>query len=74
LPPTFLSVGTADPLLDDTRRLGKALAALGVDVDVRYYRGGVHSFQAFIFQSLAKEHWRHTHAFLDRVLRAEDGA
>ncbi|MFO0666492.1 MAG: alpha/beta hydrolase [Polyangiaceae bacterium] len=68
LPPTFLSVGTADPLLDDTRRMYKALRGLGVDVDARYYRGGVHSFQAFIFQSLAKEHWKHTHDFLDRVI------
>ena len=68
LPPTFLTVGTADPLLDDTRRMSKALHALGVDVEARYYRGGVHSFQAFVFQKLAKESWKHTHAFLDRVI------
>lgn len=68
LPPTFLTVGTADPLLDDTRRMRKALAALQVDVEAQYYRGGVHSFQAFVFQKLAKEAWKHTHAFLDRVL------
>lgn len=68
IPPTFLSVGTADPLLDDTRRMYKALRVLGVDVDARYYRAGIHSFQAFIFQSLAKEYWNHAHTFLDRVL------
>src|SRR2546430_6410072 len=39
LPPFFAPVGTRDPLLDDTRRLEKALLALNVPVEARYYPG-----------------------------------
>lgn len=68
LPPFFLPVGTADPILDDTRRLATALRALGVDVDERYYDGEIHAFHAFVFRPKARLHWRDTYAFLDRVL------
>ena len=66
LPPFFLPVGTADPLLDDTRRLARALEALGAEAEARYYPGEVHAFHAFVFREQARKCWAHTFAFLDR--------
>lgn len=66
LPPFFLPVGTADPVLDDTRRMQRALEAMGVHAVDRYYDGGVHAFQAFIWQDIAKQCWRDTFAFLEQ--------
>jgi acetyl esterase len=64
LPPFFAAVGTRDPLLDDTRRLEKALAAHGTACTVRYYPGEVHAFHAFIWRSNARACWREMLAFL----------
>jgi acetyl esterase len=69
LPPFFAAVGTRDPLLDDTRRLQKALADLGVGCEARYYPGGVHAFHAFVFEPTARRCWRDALAFLERNLR-----
>lgn len=68
LPPFCLSVGTRDPLLDDTRRMVLALQRLGVEVDVGYYPGEVHAFQAFLWRKNARRSWVQTFRFLDRVL------
>lgn len=68
LPPFFVACGTKDPLLDDSRRLAKALDALGVENELRIYRGGVHAFHAMVFQKIAREHWRDNFRFMDRVL------
>jgi acetyl esterase len=69
LPPFFAPVGTLDPLLDDTRRLEKALAALGVPCEARYYPGGIHAFHAMVWNPGARRCWRDALAFLDRHLR-----
>jgi len=69
LPPFFAPVGTRDPLLDDTRRLQKALTAMGVPCEARYYPGGIHAFHALVWQPLAQHCWRDALAFLDRHLR-----
>jgi acetyl esterase len=69
LPPFFAAVGTRDPLLPDTRRLEKALAALGVPCEARYYPGGIHAFHALIWLSISRSCWRDALAFLDRHLR-----
>jgi acetyl esterase len=69
LPPFFAPVGTKDPLLDDTRRLEKALAGLGVPCEARYYPGGIHAFHALVWQPRAKHCWRDALAFLDRHTR-----
>lgn len=66
LPPFFLPVGTKDPLLDDTRRLGVALRALGGTAEDRYYPGQVHAFHAFAFLAEAQRCWRDTFDFLKR--------
>jgi acetyl esterase len=68
LPPFFLSVGTHDPIVDDTRRAERALSRLGVRHEARYYEGERHAFQAFVFRKQAKQCWRDTYAFLDAVL------
>ncbi|HEX4621792.1 MAG TPA: alpha/beta hydrolase [Myxococcaceae bacterium] len=70
LPPVFCFCGTWDPMLDDTRRLAAALAALGVEHEVRYYPRGLHGFHAFVFDPNARQAWRDTFAFLSRSLSA----
>jgi acetyl esterase len=69
LPPFFAPVGTRDPLLDDTRRLERALAALGVPCEARYYPGGIHAFHALVWDPAARRCWRDALAFLDRHMR-----
>jgi len=69
LPPFFAPVGTRDPLLDDTRRLEKALGALNVPVEARYYPGGIHAFHALVWDPTARRCWRDALAFLDRHMR-----
>jgi acetyl esterase len=66
LPPFFAPCGTADPLLDDTRRLAHALRARGVACEDVYYPGEVHAFHAFVFRPQAQKCWGDTFAFLDR--------
>ncbi len=69
LPPFFAPVGTRDPLLDDTRRLEKALATLNVPCEARYYPGGIHAFHALVWEPSARRCWRDALAFLDRSMR-----
>jgi acetyl esterase len=66
LPPFLLTVGTKDPLLDDTRRLAAALEGLGAPCEARYYPGEIHAFHAIAFREQAIRHWRDTYRFLDR--------
>ena len=68
LPPFFLSCGTKDPLLDDTRRMKRALDGLGVKNDMRIYAGEPHAFHALVFRGSAMQHWRDTYGFLDEVM------
>jgi acetyl esterase len=68
LPPFFAAVGTKDPLLDDTRRLGRALARRGVRCLTRYYTGEVHAFHALVFRPQARACWRDTFGFLDAIV------
>ncbi len=70
LPPFFAPVGTRDPLLDDTRRLEKALATLNVPCEARYYPGGIHAFHAMVWDPAARRCWRDALAFLDRAMRS----
>ena len=70
LPPFFAPVGTRDPLLDDTRRLEKALARLNVPCEARYYPGGIHAFHAMVWDPAARRCWRDALAFLDRAMPA----
>jgi acetyl esterase len=66
LPPFFAGVGTADVLLDDTRRLKAALDRLGAPCEVKYYPGEIHAFHALVWRPNARAFWRDTFAFLER--------
>jgi len=57
LPPVFASCGERDPILEDTRRLERALARRGVEHDVRYYAGQGHAFQAKYFTDAGRRSW-----------------
>jgi len=72
LAPFFAGVGTADVLLDDTRRLKAALDRLGVTCEVRYYPGEIHAFHAMVWRPAARAFWRDTFAFLERHVRAAE--
>ena len=47
LPPVLVSIGTRDPLLDDSLFLATRLAIANVPVDLAIYPGGCHMFQRF---------------------------
>jgi acetyl esterase/lipase len=47
LPPALLSVGTLDPLLDDSLFLWARLLAARVPAELAVYTGGVHGFNGF---------------------------
>jgi acetyl esterase len=64
LAPFFAGVGTADILLDDTRRLKAALDRLEVPCLVKYYPGEVHAFHAMVWRPAARAFWRDTFGFL----------
>jgi acetyl esterase len=76
LPPFFAPCGTADPVLDDTRRLAAALAKLHVECEARYYKGGPHAFHAFYPLPIARQCWKDMLGFLSRrfPLPAVEGA
>jgi acetyl esterase len=65
IPPFFVPCGTADPVLDDSRRLAAVLRRREVLVDDRYYEGEPHAFHAFVFRERAKQCWTDTYRFLD---------
>jgi len=69
LPGFFVPIGTRDPLLDDTRRLDRALRAMGVECEARYYEGELHAFHALVWRKQARRCWREQLAFIDRALR-----
>lgn len=71
LPPMMLPVGTADPLVDDTRRLERALRRLGVECTARYYDDEHHAFHAFMWREAARRCWRDTYAFVDELVPRE---
>lgn len=65
LPPVFAPCGDDDPLLDDTRRLHRALNRLDVPVDAPCYEDEVHAFHAMLWRDKALDCWRDIYAFLD---------
>ena len=64
LPPFFVACGTADPLLDDSRRLTKALDARGVHNVFSLPPGEIHGFNAMIWRREARAKWRAVYKFL----------
>lgn len=70
LPAFFLPVGTADPLVDDTRRAHRALLRLGADAEARYYPGEVHAFHALVWRAAARQCWDEMLGFTEARLGA----
>jgi acetyl esterase/lipase len=50
MPPALFTVGTYDPLLDNTLMMAARWAAAGIDADLAVYPGGIHAFDAFAGQ------------------------
>jgi acetyl esterase len=71
LPPFFAPVGTADVLLDDTRRLVAALEKLNVPAKAAYYPRELHAFHAMVFRRAARQCWKDIFSFLDEHLGRE---
>lgn len=67
LPPSFLSVGTQDPLLDDSLFLNQRLKAAGVSTELAVAPGGCHVFHSFDLQ-IAKEAEAAAHRFINECL------
>lgn len=64
LPPVFLPCGTWDHLMDDSRRLHRALQQAGGVSKLGEYARGPHAFHAFVFTPSALACWRDTFGFL----------
>jgi len=69
LPPALLSVGTLDPLLDDSLFLAPRYAAAGNDVELAVYPGGAHVFMGFA-GALAEESLDRIDSFLKGIFSA----
>jgi len=67
LPPILAFCGTADPLLDDSRRLHDALVGRGLWSEFKVYPGGFHAFHALVLAPKARRCWRDQFDFLRRV-------
>lgn len=55
LPPVLLTVGTLDPLLDDTLALASLYLAAGNEVELALFPGGIHGFDALPYDYALKE-------------------
>ncbi len=67
LPPALFSVGTLDPLLDDSLFMAQRWAARGLDTEMAVFAGGCHVFQAFEL-AIAEEGLARIDGFLRRVI------
>ena len=71
LPPALLTVGTADPLFDDTIFMATKYSSYGNHVELAIYEGGEHGIGHFGMQEeddMGKRARRHTLEFLKRHL------
>ena len=65
LPPALFTVGTEDPLFDDTQMMFDRWRAAGNQAELAVYPGGAHGFDAFPI-ALAEEALTRMYAFLER--------
>lgn len=68
LPPTWIGVGGADPILDDSVRLDRALQARGVACTLRRYPGRGHAFFALPRGTRDEAFWGEAAQFIARHL------
>ena len=67
LPPFFLACGTADMLLDDSRRLKAAVEKRGGSAELHVFHGEIHGFNAMHWRPAAKAKWRSLFHFLHKA-------
>jgi acetyl esterase/lipase len=67
LPPALFSVGTADPLLDDTLFMAQRWQAAGNPTRLSVYPGGVHGFDMFDLQ-IARDYRAEVDRFVAELL------
>jgi acetyl esterase len=72
MPRFFATVGTSDPLLEDSERLSAALKQFGPEHEVRFYLGEPHAFQALLYRPQAKVCWQDTERFLGTLGRSAE--
>ena len=65
LPPIFAPCGTADALIDDSRRLVEAVRGHGGHADLVEYDGEPHAFHALLWRAQARRCWLDTYDFLE---------
>jgi acetyl esterase/lipase len=73
LPPALFTVGTMDPLLDDTLFMYGRWVAAGNEAELAVYPGGVHGFNLFP-TALARRANERIDAFIRRVVEAAEPA
>ncbi|KAL3821838.1 hypothetical protein ACHAXA_003340 [Cyclostephanos tholiformis] len=74
-PPALLSVGTADPLRDDSLLMAIVLTSYGNHVELAIYGGGEHGVRHFGLQEdeeMAIRARRRTLAFMRECLRSDE--
>ena len=64
-------MGTKDPVLDDTRRLERALKERGIKHEVIYVPKGLHGFHLAIWTNSAQQAWQSQIDFLNRFVSFE---
>ena len=69
LPPTFISVGTADCLRDESIEFAARLCKAGVPTELHVYAGAVHGFDMFADSAVAKCAARDSTDWLARQFR-----
>ena len=71
MPPALFSVGTEDPLIDDSLFMAGRWAAAGSVAELAVYPGAIHAFDLFDL-AIAREHRAAEAAFLVRCLSRTD--
>ncbi|NNU16719.1 alpha/beta hydrolase [Parvularcula sp. ZS-1/3] len=66
--PALFSVGTADPLIDDTLMMAPRWLAAGNRAELEIYPGGVHAFDHVPGLKIAEEHHERAYQFLEGCL------
>jgi acetyl esterase len=69
LPPFFTTVGTADPLLDDTIRLNDALQRRGTECELHVFRGEIHAFSFLLWRAASRAQWGALFDFLNKQMQ-----
>jgi acetyl esterase/lipase len=67
LPPFFIDCGTRDPLLNQSRRLAKALQEAATSAELLVVPGGIHAYDALGTPAQQLQKWEAVTRFLDRL-------